>query len=68
MIEAPWSGIVEILENTPSMHTKIDEPCKLQSMLAHALAQAGTETERDCVPTERPWAMTDVQSEGWLPA
>lgn len=37
-------------------------------MWADALAQAATENGHDSFPSECPWTIDDVLSEGWLPA
>jgi hypothetical protein len=67
MIEAQRSAIVESLEESPSLRARIDETRRLQLIWGNALAQAMSETERDCFPTECPWAINDVLSEGWPP-
>lgn len=68
MIEARRLGTAEILDDSPSLHAKIDEPRTFQLIWADALAQATTETGRDWFPSECPWPTADVLSEGWLPA
>lgn len=68
MIEAQRLGIVDILDDSPSLRAKIDEPRTFQLIWADALAQATTENGHDSYPSECPWVIDDVLSEGWLPA
>jgi hypothetical protein len=68
MIEAQRLGIVDILDDSPSLRAKIDEPRTFQLIWADALAQATTENGHDSYPSECPWVIDDVLSEGWLPS
>jgi hypothetical protein len=68
MIEARRLGVAEILDDSPSLRARIDEPRTFQFIWADALAQATTENEHDSFPSECPWAINDVLSESWLPA
>jgi hypothetical protein len=67
-IEVRRLGIAEILGDSPSLRTRIDEPRTFQLIWADALAQATTESGQDWFPSECPWLIDDVPSEGWLPA
>jgi hypothetical protein len=66
--EAQRLGIADILDDSPSLRAKIDEPRTFQLIWADALAQATTENGHDSYPPECPWAIDDVLSEGWLPS
>jgi hypothetical protein len=60
--------VAEILDDSPSLRARIDEPRTFQLIWADALAPATTEDGHDWFPSECPWAIDDVLSEGWLPA
>jgi hypothetical protein len=66
-IKAQRLQIAELLQESPSLRARIDEPAKVELVWAGALAKAVTETERDCFPEGCPWAIGNVLSEGWLP-
>jgi hypothetical protein len=51
-----------------SLRARIGEPRTFQLIWSDALAQATTENGHDSFPSECPWAIHDVLSEGWLPA
>jgi hypothetical protein len=68
MIEARRLDVAEILDDSPSLRARIDEPRTFQLMWADALAQAATENGHDSFPSECPGTIDDVLSEGWLPA
>jgi hypothetical protein len=68
MIEARRLDVTEILDDSPSLRARIDEPRTFQLIWADALAPATTEDGHDWFPSECPWAIDDVLSEGWLPA
>jgi hypothetical protein len=67
MIEARRLDVVGILDDSPSLRARIDEPRTFQLIWADALAQATTENGHDSFPSECPWSIDDVLSEGWLP-
>ena len=60
--EAQRLGIADILEDSPSLRAKIDEPGTAQVIWAHALAQMATDSGRDLFPSECPWTIDDVLS------
>ena len=68
MIEARRLDVADILDDSPSLRARIDEPRTFQLIWADALAQAATENGHDSFPSECPWTIDDVLSEGWLPA
>ncbi|WP_144157537.1 DUF29 domain-containing protein [Paraburkholderia sp. BCC1885] len=68
MIEARRLDVADILDDSPSLCSAIDEPRTFQSIWADALAQAATENGLDWFPSECPWTIDDVLSEGWFPA
>ncbi|SDI12632.1 protein of unknown function DUF29 [Paraburkholderia phenazinium] len=68
MIEARRLDVADILDDSPSLRAKVDEPRTFQLIWADALAQATAESGHDWFPSECPWAIDDVLSEGWLPA
>jgi len=68
LIEARRLDVTEILDDSPSLRAKVDEPRTFQLIWADALAQATAESGHDWFPSECPWAIDDVLSEGWLPA
>jgi hypothetical protein len=68
MIEARRLDVAEILEDSPSLRARLDEPRTRQLIWADALAQATTESGLDWLPSECPWTIDDVLSEGWFPA
>ncbi|MGF6727746.1 hypothetical protein P3T43_007138 [Paraburkholderia sp. GAS41] len=68
MIEARRLGAAEILDDSPSLRARIDEPRTFPLIWADALAQAATENGLDWFPSECPWTIDDVLSEDWLPA
>ncbi|SDH58978.1 protein of unknown function DUF29 [Paraburkholderia phenazinium] len=67
MIEARRLDVAEILDDSPSLRARIDEPRTSQLIWEDALAQAAIESGHDSFPSECPWAIDDVLSEGWLP-
>ena len=67
MVETRRLDAAEILDESPSLRARIDEPRTFQLIWADALAQATTESGHDSFPSECPWAIDDVLSEGWLP-
>jgi Domain of unknown function DUF29 len=68
MIEARRLDVADILDESPSLRARIDEPRTSQLIWADALAQATTENGHGSFPSECPWTIDDVLSEGWLPA
>lgn len=67
-IEAQRKEIGYILEESPSLAAKLDEPRWLDMVWARAVAQAVNETGLDCFPDECPWAVQgEVFAEAWLP-
>ena len=68
IIETRRLDVADILDGSPSLRARIDEPRTFQLMWADALAQAATENGHDSFPSECPWTIDDVLSEGWLPA
>lgn len=66
-IEARRLDVADILDDSPSLRARIDEPRTFQLIWADALAQATTESGHDSFPSECPWSIDDVLSEGWLP-
>ena len=68
MIETRRLDAAEILDDSPSLRARIDEPQTFPLIWADALAQAATENGHDSFPSECPWTIDDVLSEGWLPA
>jgi len=68
MIEARRPDVTEILDDSPSLRARIDEPQTLQLIWADALAHAATGTRLDWLPSECSWPVDEVLSEGWLPA
>ena len=68
MIEARRLDVADILDDSPSLRARIGEPRTFQLIWSDALAQATTESGHDSFPSECPWAIYDVLSEGWLPA
>lgn len=67
VVEVRRLGVAEILEESPSLRTRVDEPRTFKLIWAHTLAQATAETGQDCFPSECPWAFDDVLAKGWLP-
>ncbi|WP_074294007.1 DUF29 family protein [Paraburkholderia phenazinium] len=61
-------GVAEILDDSPSLRARIDEPQTFQLIWVDALVQAATDSGRDWFPPECPWPIDYVLSEGWLPA
>jgi len=68
MAETRRLDAAEILDDSPSLRARIDELRTFQVIWADALAQATTENGHDSFPSECPWAINDILSEGWLPA
>jgi hypothetical protein len=67
MIDARRLNVVEILDDSPSLRARIDEPRTSQLIWEDALAQAAIECGHDSFPSECPWPIDDVLSEYWLP-
>jgi hypothetical protein len=68
MIEARRLDVADILDDSPSLRDRIDETRTFQLIWVDALAQPTTENGRDSFPSECPWSINDVLSEGWLPS
>lgn len=67
-IKAQRKEIAYMLEESPSLATKLDERRWLEMVWAGAIAQAVGETGLDCFPDACPWMMPDeVLGERWLP-
>jgi Domain of unknown function DUF29 len=67
VVEIRRLDVAEILDESPSLRARIDKPRTFQFIWADALAQAATENGHDSFPSECPWSIKDVLSEGWLP-
>jgi hypothetical protein len=67
MIEARRLDVAEILDDSPSLRARIDEPRTSQLIWEDALAQAAIESGHDSFPSECPWPIDNVLSEDWLP-
>jgi len=67
-IEAQRLDVADILDDSPSLRAEIDELGTAQVIWADALAHAATGTRLDWLPSECPWPVDEVLSEGWLPA
>jgi len=68
MVETGRLDVADILDDSPSLRARIDEPRTFQLIWSDALAQATTESGHGSFPSECPWRIDDVLSEGWLPA
>ena len=68
-IRAQRKEIAYVLDESPSLAPKLQEPRWLDMVWARALAQAVSETGLDCFPEECPWAVQDeILADSWFPA
>jgi hypothetical protein len=67
-IEAQRLDVADILDDSPSLRAEIDELGTAQVIWADALAHAATGPRLTWLPSECPWPIDEVLSEGWLPA
>jgi len=57
-----------VIDESPSLKSKMEEPKWLKMVWARAVAQATSETGVTAWPDECPWAIRDeVLRDGWLP-
>lgn len=68
-IRAQRKEIAYVLDESPSLAPKLQEPRWLDMVWSRALAQAVSETGLDCFPEECPWAVQDeILAASWFPA
>jgi hypothetical protein len=60
-------GVLNRIEETPSLKNKLGDAKWLSTVWADAVAQAIAETGIGEFPEECPWTVAAVLSEGWLP-
>jgi hypothetical protein len=61
-------GVLNRLDETPSLKGKLNENKWWDSVWSDALAQATEETGIDTLPAFCPWAVDEVLGPDWLPA
>lgn len=67
-IKAQRKDIRYVLDESPSLQPKLQEPKWLDVVWAKAVADAVTDTKLDCFPDACPWTMDDeILSDGWWP-
>ena len=67
-IKEQRSQIVDCLDDTPSLRVLIQDDTWSKRVWRDAVLIAVAETGLDAFPSQCPWVMADVLSEGWLPA
>ena len=66
-IKEQRKGVLNRLEETPSLKGKLNETKWWDSVWSDALAQATNETGIDTLPEIYPWTTAEVLSPDWLP-
>ena len=67
-VKAQRKEIGYVLDESPSLGPKLQEPRWLDMVWARAVAQAVNESGLDCFPEECPWSIEgEVLRESWFP-
>jgi hypothetical protein len=66
-IKTQRRGVVRVLNDIPSLKSKLTDQKWLAGVWDDSLAQAYSETELDVFPETCPWDMDDILKEGWFP-